>query len=75
MTKPIRYPELKRREMMTEGIVISADAMFENYKMDEGYYKEMADMGRTLAKAGREQAIETVKMAVQNAYFNLLFGY
>jgi outer membrane protein TolC len=34
----------------------------------------MADMGRTLAKAGREQARETVKMAVQNAYFNLLFA-
>ncbi len=64
----------QRRAMMAEGIVISADAMFENYKMDEGYYKEMADMGRTIAKAGREQTVETVKMAVQNAYFNLLFA-
>ncbi|MDD4707352.1 MAG: TolC family protein, partial [Firmicutes bacterium] len=31
-------------------------------------------MGRTLAEKGREQTIETVKMAVQSAYFNLLFA-
>ena len=53
---------------------MSSEMRFESYKLAEGYYKEMADMGRTLAKAGREQAMETVKMAVQNAYFNLLFA-
>jgi len=47
---------------------------FESFKLRKGYYKEMADMGVTLAEKGREQAIETVKMAVQGAYFNLLFA-
>ncbi len=46
----------------------------QTYMAKEGYYKEMASMGVTLAKSGREQAIETIKMAVQNAYFNLLFA-
>ena len=56
-----------------ERMLMSSQMLFENYKLTEGFYKEMADMGRTLAKKGREQTIETVKMAVQNAYFNLLF--
>ncbi|MFA6669590.1 MAG: TolC family protein [Bacillota bacterium] len=55
-------------------MLMSSQMIFENYKMTEGYYKEMADMGRTLAEKGREQTIETVKMAVQSAYFNLLFA-
>ncbi len=46
----------------------------QTYLAKEGYYKEAAAMGVTLAKGGREQAMETVKMAVQNAYFNLLFA-
>ena len=62
--------DLPREERM----MMSSEMRFESHKLAEGYYKEMADMGRTLAKAGREQAIETVKMAVQNAYFNLLFA-
>ena len=55
-------------------MLMSSQMIFESYKMTEGYYKEMADMGRTLAEKGREQTIETVKMAVQSAYFNLLFA-
>jgi outer membrane protein TolC len=44
------------------------------FKVEKGYYKEMAEMGLTLAEKGREQAIESVKLAVQAAYFDLLFA-
>jgi outer membrane protein TolC len=62
--------DLPREERMGMG----SQMLFENYKVTKGYYKELTDMGRTLAQAGRDQTLETVKMAVQNAYFNLLFA-
>lgn len=62
--------ELSRQEKT----LMSSQMIFDNFKLTEGYYKEMADMGVTLAKAGRERTIESVQMAVQNAYFNLLFA-
>ncbi|MBA1334138.1 MAG: hypothetical protein HPY66_1622 [Firmicutes bacterium] len=53
---------------------LSFEAAFENDKLNEGYYKKMAEMGLTLAEKGREQAAEGVKMGVQSAYFDLLFA-
>jgi outer membrane protein len=55
-------------------VPMGSEMAFESFKLKKGYYKEMADMGVTLAEKGRDQAIETVKMAVQGAYFNLLFA-
>lgn len=57
-----------------ERMLMSPQMLLDSLKMEEGYYKDMAAMGVTLAAKGREQAVETVKMAVQNAYFNLLFA-
>lgn len=63
--------ELTRQEKSAMG----SQVLFENYKVTKGYYKELAGMGVTLAEAGSEQTIETVKMAVRSAYFDLLFAW
>lgn len=51
----------------------SADSL-ETYKLKEGYYRDLAKMGLTLAEKAEEQAREAVKFSVESAYFDLLFA-
>lgn len=46
----------------------------EQYKLKEGYYRDLAKMGVTLAEKGKEQTNEIVKFSVESAYFDLLFA-
>ncbi len=57
-----------------ESGTVSLSDRFEAYKLKEGYYKDLAEMGVTLARKGEEQTAEIVKFSVESAYFDLLFA-